>query len=271
MRRVLLAALLAGAPACAGDAGLPGATRTPSPAVTTPVAVPPSPTAAVPRGAATVTYGGRTVTWPERGCETTRGVDGRVVGWLATFQDAAEQARPYRPGAEPRGWLQVRLTGYIGAGTYAGSAVSVVIAAADVSGGTLVLRAGGRSGTYRRGRTVVELTCDPADDTSTRPGAVVPRDPVAGTAYVERPDGAVFTFGPIECEHGGGDDVVTGGAYPRFLRIAATASGRARVVFAVHGVVLTYGETDTTAEVAREAGTFRSGADRTRGAWTCDH
>ena len=278
MRRVLLALLLLAAPGCSGDAGPPAA-RTPGPAVTTSAPATPSATVAPLRGAATVTYGGRTARWPERGCETTRGFDGRVVGWLATFQDAAEQARGYRPGgAEPRGYVQLALTGYTGAGTYtavsariAGRTGVPVVTGPATRGQSLVLRAGGRSGTYRHGATVVELTCDPGDDTSTRQGAAVPRDAVAGTAYVERPGGAVFAFRAIECAHEGDEDVVTAGAYPRLLRVsAARSSDAARVLFAVHGVVLRF-ETATTAAVALESGTFRSGIDGTRGAWTCDH
>ena len=199
------------------------------------------------RGSAVVTVGGRSAPHVERGCESLRGFDGRVVGWLATFGD-----------------VELRVSGYRGAGTYARA---VLDTEGRTETGRLVLRPGGRNGSYVSGTTRVTFTCDARDDVSTAPGPRVLRDPKAGTAYVALPGGAVLTFVGLECGHERGGEAFVAGVPPRTVRIEIASSGAARVAWSVHGPEH---ELAATAEPALETGTFEA-ADGTRGAWTCDH
>ena len=279
MRR--LAAVLLVLTACGGgDVTSPEIAGSPTPTVSTPDAPAPSVTVSpvARHGSAKVTFGGKAFAWPERACETTRGTDGAVVGWMATFQDIEEQQRQYRTGiTDSRLYVQIRLRGYTGAGTYPSERVSVRLGELGatpalqtgfgVPGQRLVLRDGGRSGRYEHRDLTVEFDCDPADDTSTEGGQAVGATPSPGEAYVVRPEGAVFRFDGVRCAKRGADTEVYAGAFPHFFRLLAGGSGGGRVLFAVHGVVVPFAEVRVEGDPGT-SGTFRyspSGPNATTG------
>lgn len=300
--RLLVPALLtlALAAGCGGGGGTEGTGQTGSPAATSPAATTPvagpseSPSTVSKHGSAQVTYRGTTTAWVERGCETTRGMDGEVVGWMATFQDPVEVDRRYQTGiTDSKSYVTIRVRGgYAGNGSYASERVSFRLGVGNgaplatgfgTPGQQLTLREGGKAGTYRSKDATVEFTCDPADDTSTDAGPVVPATPAAGTAYVVRPEGAVFTYDRVRCAKERSDLSVTAGTFPHFFRLLTGAEagdpGAGRVLFAVQGVVIPFSETNTRVEVAGDpvtSGTFRyspSGpnatTDVTRAAFAC--
>ncbi|HVF06183.1 MAG TPA: hypothetical protein VNA20_15180 [Frankiaceae bacterium] len=290
-----LAALLLVATACGGGGG-PVATNSPAPtAPTTPGTEAPSevPSATAKHGSAVVTYQGVAAAWPERGCETTRGRTGEVVGWLATFQDADDQARNFRVGVtESRHYVQIRVRRYTGAGKYPSEQVSVRYVGAEgpavasgfgLPGQSLTLTDGGHRGEYKSKSMTVRIECDPADDTSTDPGQALSETPAPGTAYVVRPEGAVLRFEGVRCGKAGADTQVTAGRYPHFFRVSTRtkpgASGGGRVLLGVHGVVIPFDDPNTRIALTGSpvrSGTFRyspSGAssdtDVTEGAFAC--
>lgn len=290
-----LAALLLVATACGGG-GSPVATDSPAPAGSTAPGTEAPAESVAPlgrHGSAVVTYGGTAAAWPERACETTRGRDGEVVGWLATFQDAEEQSGEFRVGrTESRYYVQIRVRRYTGAGTYPSEQVSVRYVAGGgpelatgfgLPGQSLTLTDGGREGTYRSKDLTVRIDCDPADDTSTDPGQGLSATPAPGTAYVVRPEGAVFRFAGVRCGKAGADTVVTAGTYPHFFRVVTGtkpgASGGGRVLLGIHGVIIPFDDPNTRVALTGSpvrSGTFRyspSGAasetDVTEGAFAC--
>ena len=301
MTRLLAVAAVVALAACGGGGAGQGVSPAPSTPATTRVSTPPvtqapseTPSPVGKHGSARVKHDSVEQAWAERACETTRDLDGKVVGWMATFQDAEEQSRQYRIGiTDSRRYVQIRLRGYTGAGTYPSERVSVRFAdnASTPSyqtgfgtlGQTLVLRDGGRAGTYRSRTLTVDFTCDPADDTSTKPGAAVAEDPAPGQAYVVRPEGAAFVFQGVRCTRSGPDTSITAGTFPHFFRVLTRAEPGAeaggRVLFGVHGIVIQFGDTGTRVRVEGDpvtAGTFRyspSGpnatTDLTRGAFAC--
>lgn len=289
MRSSVAAAALLVSTACGGgDVTGPAATRSPTAAGSTPATAAPSVTVSpVSRhGSAKVTFGGKSYNWPERACETTRGTDGQVVGWQATFQDIDEQQREYRTGiTDSRWYVQIRLRGYTGAGTYPSERVSLRLGGSGsspalqtgfgVPGQRVVLRDGGRAGRFEYRDVTVEFACDPADDTSTEAGQAVEATPGAGEAYVVRPEGAVFRFEGVRCARRGTETEVYAGRFPHFFRLLTGGSGSGRALFAVHGVVVPFAEVRVEGDPAG-SGTFRyspSGpnatTDVTRGAFTC--
>lgn len=146
-----------------------------------------------------------------------------------------------------------------------------------------MLRDGGRTGTYKSKDITVELECDPADDVSTKPGQAVPETPGAGTAWVERPEGAVFRFDTVRCSKQMADTQVLAGTFPHFFRLLTGTDegeeGGGRMLFGVHGIVVPLFDPNTKVRVEGDpvrAGTFRyspSGpnatTDVTRAAFAC--
>lgn len=294
MTRTLAAAvvLLAGA-ACTGGGEPSAVTPTSGPPRAAPLSSqPPAPPApgespVSKHGSAHVTYRGQQYTWGERGCGTTRRLDGRAAGFLATFQDTAEQQRRYVVGTTGSvRFVQLRLRGgYTGDGTYTGDRLSVRLVGAATGSGvtagfgtrgqTLVLRDGGREGTYRGQGLVVEFTCDPTDDTSTEPTAALAAKPEKGSGYVVFGDGSAFRYEPVVCHRGAGATSIMVGEFPHFVRIdsaRATGSVSVPVLLGLHGIgdrlaarVTLSGDPVTSVTFRHAAG----GAGVTRGVFTC--
>jgi hypothetical protein len=296
MSRTLAAAVLLLATACGGGGdrvtqgdGTPSARPASSSPAMEPVSPTPSPTTVRKHGSAKVRLRGQTYTWAERGCETTYGLDGRPAGYLATFQDVDEQAEPYVVGVTgSRSYVQLRVRGgYAGDGTYPAARLALRVGDArgeaavahgfGAAGQRLVLRDGGKKGTYTGGGVSLEFTCDPADETAATPRDPVAEEPAPGTAYVVRPEGA-FAFDGVRCGRQGGDVSVVAGSFPRFFRVLtdSPSGGGARVLLALHGVVTALDPGDTRAALTGDpvrSGTFTYDplrpASATRGAFTC--
>jgi hypothetical protein len=154
-------------------------------------------------------------------CGTIRGVDGRVVGWMASFgnRDGAF-AQIYAPGFHGDGTYKVRYTS-------AGRRTGVdAVGAYD-----LVLDGHGHHGLVQRDGTQLELRCFDGDDTRANelPAPELPTSP--GTAWVVDEIGGLFMFDGVSCASSPAGLAIATEAGPRQLAIqlpAVTGVGRYR-------------------------------------------